>query len=256
MPAPAPIPGPSSVSPVAAPAGSPGSPGSDDALTAQARPPAWPRYALPAFLLVGVLNLIFEAAGPRAGFDATKPLLMPLLGLALLATGRAVPQLLLGALLGSFVGDTMLLFSGTLFLVGMAGFAVAHVCYIRMFIRSGALRRRGRLAAAVCGYGVIWIVLITQLWPDLAANMRIPVACYSLLLASMASTAFAAGPRTALGGALFLLSDSLIAAGIAHWHTVTGTGFAVMATYILAQYLLATGCVTLLERSRRRQRPN
>jgi uncharacterized membrane protein YhhN len=216
-----------------------------------ARPPVWPRYALPAFMLSGALNLIFEAAGPRAGFDATKPLLMPLLGLALLATGRAVPPLLLGALLGSCVGDTLLLFSGTLFLVGMAGFAAAHVCYISVFVRGGATRRRGRFALAVGCYGAVWIVLMTRLWPDLAANMRIPVACYSLLLAGMAATAFAAGNRTALGGALFLLSDSLIAGALAHWHLPAGTGFAVMATYLAAQYLLATGCVGFAERARR-----
>lgn len=217
------------------------------------RPPAWPRFVFPAFLLVGAVNLIFEAAGPRAGFDATKPLLMPLLAVAMLATGRAVPRRLLGALLGAFVGDTMLLFSGTAFLIGMGGFAVGHVCYIGLFVRGGALRRRGRLALAVVCYGVIWIVLITQLWPGLASNMRIPVACYSLLLAAMASTAFAASNRTALGGALFLSSDSLIAGGIAHWHMAPGTGFTVMATYVVAQYLLATGCLTLAERSRQRQ---
>lgn len=207
------------------------------------RPPVWPRYALPAFALVGALNLIFEAAGPRFGFDLTKPLLMPLLAAAMLGTGRAVPRLLLGALAGSFVGDTMLLFSGNLFLVGMAGFAVAHVCYVRLFVRRGALRRRGRAAFAACCYGLVWIVLITQLWPDLAASMRIPVAGYSLLLAAMATTSFAAGNRTALGGALFLLSDSLIAGNLAHWHMPTGTGFVIMATYIVAQYLLATGSV-------------
>jgi uncharacterized membrane protein YhhN len=210
------------------------------------RPPVWPRYALPAFLAAGALNLLFEAAGPRLAFDLTKPLLIPLLTAALLATGRAVPRALLGALAGSFVGDTMLLFSGTWFLVGMAGFAVAHVCYIRQFVRSGAVRRRlGRAAFAAAGYGVLWVVLITRLWPDLAANMRIPVACYSLLLASMATTAYAVGARTAVGGALFLGSDTLIAGGIAHWHMPIGTGFAVMAAYLMAQFLLATGCMRL-----------
>lgn len=221
-------------------------------LVSPARPPAWPRFAFPAFALAGVLNLVFEAAGPRAGFAVTKPLLMPLLAAAMLATGRAVPRPLLGALAGSFVGDTMLLFSGNLFLVGMAGFAVAHVCYVRLFVRGGVLRRRGRLAFAAGCYGAVWIILITQLWSGLAANMRIPVACYSLLLAAMATTSFAAGNRTGLGGALFLLSDSLIAGGLAHWHMPTGTAFAVMATYLAAQYLLATGCVTFAERARRR----
>jgi uncharacterized membrane protein YhhN len=220
-----------------------------------ARRPVWPRYALPAFLAVGALNLLFEAAGPRLAFDLTKPLLMPLLLAALLATGRAVPRLLLGALAGSFVGDTMLLFSGTWFLVGMAGFAVTHVCYIRQFVRSGATRRRrGRAAFAAACYAALWVVLITRLWPDLAANMRIPVACYSLLLAGMATTAFATGARTAVGGALFLASDTLIAGGIAHWHMPAGTGFTVMATYLVAQLLLATGCMRLRPQPHPRQR--
>lgn len=218
-----------------------------------ARPPVWPRYALPAFLAVGALNLLFEAAGPRLGFDLTKPLLMPLLTAALLATGRAVPRPLLGALAGSFVGDTMLLFSGTWFLVGMAGFAVAHLCYIRQFVRSGAIRRHlGRATFAAACYAVLWVVLITRLWPDLAANMRIPVTCYSLLLAGMATTAYAVGARIAVGGALFLGSDTLIAGGVAHWHMPVGTGFAVMATYLVAQFLLATGCMRLQPRPRRR----
>ena len=219
-----------------------------------ARPPAvvWPRYALPAFLTVGALNLLFEAAGPRLAFDLTKPLLMPLLIAALLATARAVPLPLLGALAGSFVGDTMLLFSGSWFLVGMAGFAVAHICYIRQFVRSGAVRRHlGRAAFAAVCYAALWVVLITRLWPDLAANMRIPVACYSLLLTAMATTSFAVGARTAVGGALFLGSDTLIAGGIAHWHMPAGSGFAVMAAYLVAQFFLATGCMRLQPRPRR-----
>lgn len=216
-----------------------------------ARSLVWPRYALPAFVLVSALNLVFEAAGPRLGFDLTKPLLVPLLAAAMLARGRATPPLLLGALLGSFVGDTMLLFSGNWFLVGMAGFAVTHVCYIRFFVLGGALRNRRRVLPAALLYGVLWVVLITLLWPDLASSMRIPVACYSLLLASMATCAAVAGRRTRIGGALFLVSDTMIAGGIAHWHMPTGTGFMVMATYIIAQYLLATGCMTIAGQARR-----
>lgn len=213
------------------------------------RPPVWPRFALPAFLSVGALNLLLEAAGPRIAFDLTKPMLMPLLAATLLATGRAVPTPLLGALAGSFVGDTMLLFSGNWFLVGMAGFAVAHVCYISMFVRSGAIRRhRGRAAFAAVCYAALWCVLISRLWPDLAANMRIPVAFYSLLLATMATTSFAAGARTALGGALFLASDTMIAGGLAHWRMPSGTGFLIMATYLVAQFLLARGCLRLKRR--------
>ncbi|HWG25380.1 lysoplasmalogenase [Actinospica sp.] len=203
--------------------------------------PVWPRYALPTFAGVAALNLVFEAAGPRLCFDLTKPLLMPLLAMALLAKARAVPPLLLVALLGSTLGDTMLLFNGTWFLVGMAGFAATHVCYITLFRRGGAQRNHRRFMLAALFYGTLWTVLINNLWSGLASNMRIPVAGYSLLLVFMAIHAFAAGRRTGQGGALFLLSDTMIAGGLAHWHMPRGTGFAIMATYLLGQYLLATG---------------
>lgn len=208
----------------------------------------WPRYAGPAFAGLSALNLVF-AAGPGIGFELTKPLLMPLLAAALLAKARAVPPLLLVALLGSTLGDTMLLFSGTWFLVGMAGFAATHVCYITLFRRGGtggaAQRSRRRFAAATAFYGVLWIMLVSDLWSGLAGNLRIPVAGYSLLLVVMAIHAFAAGRRTGLGGALFLVSDTMIAGGLAHWHMPRGTGFAIMATYLLGQYLLATGLMDL-----------
>ena len=223
-------------------------------LASPAPVPSWPRYALPVFAAVGVLNLVFEAAGSHVAFGLTKPLLMPLLALAILARGRVTSRLLLAALLGSTLGDTMLLFSGTWFLVGMAGFAATHVCYVSLFVRAGVLRRnRGRFALATIGYGVVWAVLISRLWSGLDTDLRIPVACYSLLLASMATCSFAAGRRTALGSALFLLSDTMIAGGLAHWHTPRGTGFSIMVTYILAQYLLATGCMSVFSQRRRRQ---
>jgi uncharacterized membrane protein YhhN len=168
---------------------------------------------------------------------------MPLLLAGVVAAASAgVPKLLVGVLVGSFVGDTMLLFSGTLFLVGMAGFACAHVCYIRLFL-APARRNPGRLRGALAAYGVIWIALISSLWSGLDSSMRIPVACYSLLLAGMATTSWGASRRTGLGGALFLLSDSMIAAHLAHWSTPTGTGFAVMVTYLVGQYLLVTGAL-------------
>jgi uncharacterized membrane protein YhhN len=57
-------------------------------------------------------------------------------------------------------------------------------------------------------------------------------------------TAFRAGllgPVTALGGALFLLSDTLIATGIAGWPQLPRPDFWVMLTYLTAQFLLTAG---------------
>ncbi|MBC3841741.1 lysoplasmalogenase [Streptacidiphilus sp. 4-A2] len=205
-----------------------------------------PANRLPAvYALVSVGYLGCILAGLTPAQDITKPLLMPLLALAV--SRRALPsgaaRLLLGALIASCAGDTLLLFGGNWFLVGMGGFAVAHVCYISLFVRGGALRDRGRLLCAAAGYGLLWLVLITSLWPDLAPGLRLPLAGYSLLLAGTAVTSACLSRRTGLGGGLFLLSDSLIASGLAHWPQLPVADFWVMSTYLVGQYLLASGTV-------------
>ena len=201
-----------------------------------------------AALSAGYLGCVL--AGPAVLQDATKPLLMPLLALAvglraahLRPAAPAAQRLLLCALLASCAGDTLLLFGGNWFLAGMGGFAVAHVCYIRLFVGGGALQDRRRLLRTAAGYGLLWAVLITLLWPDLATGLRIPLAGYSLLLAGTAVASGCAGRRSGLGGALFLLSDSLIASGLAHWPQLPVADFWVMLTYLAGQYLLASGAV-------------
>lgn len=82
------------------------------------------------------------------------------------------------------------------------------------------------------------------MWADLPADLRIPVAGYSLLLTAMAFRSSALGLRAGIGGALFLLSDTLIATGVAEWPQLPRPDFWIMATYLAAQYLLATGTLT------------
>jgi uncharacterized membrane protein YhhN len=195
------------------------------------------------YLALSAVYLVLTLLGLELAKDVLKPLLMPALAFAVLP--RRAPRLLLGALIASCVGDTALLFGGAWFLVGMGGFAAAHVCYITLFTRGGALRPLTRRAGiALGGYALVWAALITVLWPDLPTGLRIPVACYSLLLAGTAATSTAAGSVTGVGGALFLLSDSLIATGLAHWPQLPAADFWIMLTYLVGQYLLATGAVS------------
>ncbi|MGW4898835.1 lysoplasmalogenase [Kitasatospora sp. NPDC004240] len=199
-------------------------------------------------------------AGSEVLRHATKPTLMPLLaahsGLAAAApAGRAsagpavaagsggAPGLLVPALVASTGGDVLLqLGNDPAFLAGMGSFAAAHVCYVTMFVRQGALTDRRRTALVAAAYAAAWAAIIGQLWPDLG-DLRIPVAGYSLLLAATAVTSAGLGPRTGLGGALFLLSDTLIATKLAKWRQLPGHQFWIMATYLLAQYLLASGAL-------------
>ncbi|MER5639440.1 lysoplasmalogenase [Kitasatospora sp. NPDC002227] len=172
---------------------------------------------------------------------ATKPALMPLLAAHSLAGTEEAPKLLAPALLLSAGGDVALQFDDdAAFLAGMGSFAAAHVCYVTMFAQRGALTDRRRSAVIAAAYAAAWAVLITELWPDLG-DLKLPVALYSLLLASTAVTSAGINWRTGLGGGLFLLSDTLIATRLAKWKALPGHEFWIMATYIVGQYLLATG---------------
>ncbi|MFD9307665.1 lysoplasmalogenase [Streptomyces sp. NPDC060048] len=212
------------------------------------RTPSWARPAAPAgtgaagrlllaaFALAAALDLGSLLAGWHPGHVLAKPLLMPLL-VGYVLTRRA-PRLLVAALLFGWGGDLALLFDADpAFLIGMGSFAAGHVCYLVLFAR----RPTGTALGAA--YAAALLSTVTLLWSDLPADLRIPVAGYSLLLTAMAYRSSALGWRAGLGGALFLLSDTLIATGVAEWPQLPRPDFWIMATYLAAQYLLATGAL-------------
>ncbi|MFF0340302.1 lysoplasmalogenase [Kribbella sp. NPDC004875] len=160
----------------------------------------------------------------------TKLLLMPTL--AIWVRLNRGPVGLLVALVASLAGDFLLQIDQLL--PGMVAFGVAHVFYVVMFAR----RARRRSLVVLAAYGVIWLGALVLLWPGLGDN-RLPVAAYSLLVTATAVTSGWNGWRAGVGGALFLLSDSLIGVGLAG-HDFAARDYLVMATYCAAQYLLAS----------------
>lgn len=210
------------------------------------RPP--PGLLLGAFGAAALGDLVALLADSGPGHAVFKPLLMPLLA-AYVAT-RKGPRLLIAALLCGWGGDTLLLFDAEpAFLAGMGSFAAGHVCYLVLFKRYGDTHRyargggspRARGAALVAAYTLALAGTVALLWPDLPADMRGPVAGYSLLLTAMALGATTLGVTAAAGGALFLLSDTLIATGVADWPQPPRPDFAIMLTYLAAQALLTRG---------------
>lgn len=197
------------------------------------------RYARPllaAFLVACAVDLAGVLTGPEVLHLVAKPLLMPLL--AGYAAARRGPRLLIAALLCGWAGDVFLLAdSDAAFLVGMAGFAAGHVCYLVLFGRAP-----GGLLPAL-GYALVLAVLVALLWSGLPGGLRVPVAGYSLLLTAVAYRSRVLGRYAAAGGALFLLSDALIAAGIAGRPEPPAPGFWVMLTYVAAQLLLTLGAL-------------
>lgn len=218
------------------------------------RPGADPRsrslaaLLLACFAAAALTDLVSLAVGFDGGHVVAKPLLMPLL--AAWAAARGTPRLLVAALLCGWGGDVLLLSdSDRAFLAGMASFAAGHVCYLALFGRHGTPRARALVPAPV--YALTLVTTVALLWPDLPADLRVPVAGYSALLVAMAYTAGVRfGLVTGLGGALFLLSDTLIATGVAHWPQPPRPDFWIMLTYVAAQFLLVSGTRRALEARR------
>lgn len=87
------------------------------------------------------------------------------------------------------------------------------------------------------------MTFLVPAWPALPADLRVPMAGYGLLLTAMAWRAGTLGRYAALGGALFLLSDGLIAMGIAGGPRPPVPDFWIMLTYLAAQFLLTAGAL-------------
>jgi uncharacterized membrane protein YhhN len=191
---------------------------------------------LALFGVLAMLNVFASGTENQALEWATKPLLMPVLALWVWRNrGR---RGIVAALLFSAGGDIALLNGDNTawFIAGMLLFLAAHGCYIVTFVQSGArVRPAVALAyAAVFGAALVW------LWRPLGA-MAVPMTVYGLALAGMATLAAGLGWRVALGGALFVVSDLLIAVRVAEAATIPGPPIWVMLTYLAAQLLIALG---------------
>ena len=191
------------------------------------------RRATVVFAVLAAADTFLAASGRVRPRWLTKPLLMPVL-----MAGRDRPTKRALALGGA--GDVALLGSGeAAFTAGLVSFLASHVAWIialRQRPGGGYLRARPALAAP---HLAAFAVLNAYLW-NRTGKDRVPVIAYSAALLAMSLVALDSGsPRTAAGGALFLVSDSLLALEkFGGLHLPAHEGL-VMATYASAQALLA-----------------
>jgi len=155
----------------------------------------------------------------------------------------------------SLAGDVALLWPVQGFLAGLVAFLLGHVSYLV------ALTRRVRFLASPPAFGVWAIVaasVLAKLWADVPAQLRVPVLVYVCALGAMAAQATsvwlarhglpdaARWRLVAIGGALFVLSDAILA-------TDKFVGGIPMPTlwnlsiYWLAQWFIACAAVRLKE---------
>ncbi len=162
--------------------------------------------------------------------------------------GRAAPRtdakrLLMLALLASLAGDVLLMVEGY-FVPGLIAFLLAHLCYLRLFSRDARWFASRRALLATLAIGVLMSVF---LWlGGLPHDLRLPVAAYVLVIALMAAQAIGrsvvlrdrASVWVALGAALFMLSDALLATD-RFVMTLPYGRLWVLSTYYAAQILIA-----------------
>lgn len=226
------------------------SPSSTRALAPAATALLKPLPAFAPFLVLSAAHLVFQwlHLGDAANFS--KWLLMPALLVAVIAATPArrstATALLLGAITLSWLGDITPLYANDFFFVlGLSFFLLAHVAYLLLFVR-GLGYARPRAWALV--YLFWWLAFVALLGPSLG-SLLLPVALYGLVLGAMAAAASRGTAAIACGGALFLISDTLLGSnkfldGLDLWQS----GFLIMITYLAGQGLIAWGVIALQRR--------
>jgi uncharacterized membrane protein YhhN len=203
-----------------------------------------------SFGVVAIVHLVLNATDASPWDSITKCLLAPLLIAWVMQLDG--PWLLVAALGFCFGGDLFLEID-SLFVVGMASFATAHVCFITFFVQRGALPRLRAKPLAAIVYVAAAIPMVMWAWSGLETDVRPFVPVYALLLVGTAATSLALDRRAGLGGLLFLVSDGFIALGEAGrfdkdavWH-----GLVIMSLYILSIFFLSAGILNREIRTRR-----
>jgi uncharacterized membrane protein YhhN len=166
--------------------------------------------------------------------------------------GAATParrRWVLAGLALSLCGDVALMWPQQGFLPGLVSFLLAHLAYLVAFTRDGVRLAARRWPFVL--YGVLAAVILWQLWPGVPAALRLPVLAYVLCLASMAAQAAVLGRVArgtarqrgaavlALGGALFLASDALLATN-KFAGPLPMSGLWILCSYWLAQWCIAS----------------
>jgi uncharacterized membrane protein YhhN len=203
--------------------------------------------AMCAFVQAAALATTANACGWSEVYLWAKPLALLVLMVAAWqsSAGMLGRKWLMLALALSWLGDVLLMGEG-LFVPGLVAFLLAHISYIQLFRQDAPwLRSRRALALCISAAAVIFVGLDQN---GLPTELRVPVAAYVLVIATMAAQAWgrakhlysAASLWVAWGSVSFMLSDALLAFD-KFVSPLPYAGLWVLATYYLAQGLIVRG---------------
>jgi uncharacterized membrane protein YhhN len=196
---------------------------------------------LTAYVLVSVVEVGAELLGLRLVALGALALAMPiLLGLLLAARPRdRLTTLVAIGLVFSWCGDVF----GFEVVVKIGFFLVAQLCYAGAFWPyrgRSALRRRPPLAA---GYALVVLVISSIVAPP-AGVLAPAVVVYAATIGAMAMFATGVSRATAVGAAIFIVSDTIIAlTTFVAPDRIPLDMFWIMVTYLAAQLLIVLGVV-------------
>jgi uncharacterized membrane protein YhhN len=161
--------------------------------------------------------------------------------------GSLQRRAILAGLALSWLGDVALLWPRQGFVPGLVAFLLAHLAYLLAFTRGA------RFAAwwpAFAAYAVVAGGILVLLWPGVPAPLRGAVLAYVASLASMAAQAAVRwrvlresneapwARSAAIGGALFVFSDAMLAAD-RFAQPLPAASLLVLPAYWAAQWLIA-----------------
>lgn len=187
-----------------------------------------------------------------------KPILIPILIFGVyFYQNFPTKNILLTALLFSWIGDVILLFSDIseiYFILGLVSFLISHIVYCILFNRQA--KRNLKKNSIAIGIGSILIAcyligMLSVLLPSLG-DLKIPVIVYASVISIMLLFAYNGllswnepGNKLVFSGAVvFVISDSILAIN-KFYNPIEKSSFFIMLTYLVAQYLIVIGILKL-----------
>lgn len=211
------------------------------------------------FLLIVVLELIGTINGSKWLDYPVKPFILIWITVYFLMMTEPGPyrRTVVLAFFFSWIGDMLLMFgwkSELFFFAGVGGFFLSQVTYIIVFLKYSLHQRKGIIERKPL-WGLPFLIYLAGiylfLYPGLEGIMKPVVALYAISLIGMSAAAFNRMGLTGsksfwivfAGAVFFVISDSLLAIN-KFSSPIPNSGFLVMSTYMLAQYLIMYGLVT------------
>jgi uncharacterized membrane protein YhhN len=201
------------------------------------------------YLIIATIHLVAILFGQSYFADWSKTLLMPSLLLFIWwqNVNWQAKKLIALAIIFSFFGDVFLIFQNQnplFFILGLISFLIAHIFYISQNLKNCALKINNRLVISFMPM-LIWAIVLLILAYKNAGAYFVPIFVYAIILCALYMSMLFARSKFSdlnwqllfLGTILFIISDSMIAIN-RFILPFDMAGFAIMISYIVAQFLI------------------